>query len=529
MTAPELSVSEMQQSVTGGRNPVRVLVVLRISCLTDESTSLERQLADARKYVAKKVAQGLPWVEVGVARDVHVSATKQNPFERAELGHWLKERAPEFDLILFWKLDRFIRKVMDMQDMLRWAEDHGCKSFASVTEPIFDTTGALRHVVISLFSALAEMESRNTATRVKSFRESAREQQRWPGGMPAYGYEVFKGEGGAAYLRQNPHQVNVLREIVNRLLAGNDTAATIADDLNARGEPTPRGARPSKRIQESGRAYKWTAAGIRKMLKSEALMGWKMESRQKPGKKYYETVPVITSDGRRVRTAESVFTDAEWKKLQDYLNERTFAVSSPTNVTPFLDVVRCGYCKGKMRLHVSRKERKDGSRAEYPKYRCVSPRMADGRTRYGCAEQIPWEPGRLLAAFEHHLMGQFGDRDVEERIYVVGEDIEGRMAEIQELASRIMADMEPGRRYSTALMQPQAEKMLDKLNIEYEALRQMPTGDRWEYRSLGRTWRQHWDESANVADLGALMRRNGVQFLCYKDSFELVFPERLTL
>ncbi|MET9380834.1 hypothetical protein ABZY09_06995 [Streptomyces sp. NPDC002928] len=81
----------------GRQKPVRVLVALRISYLTDESTSLERQLADAREYIAKKVTQGLNWVEVGVARDAHVSATKQHPMDRAELGHWLKERAPEFE------------------------------------------------------------------------------------------------------------------------------------------------------------------------------------------------------------------------------------------------------------------------------------------------------------------------------------------------------------------------------------------------------------------------------------------------
>ncbi|MER5907181.1 recombinase family protein [Streptomyces mirabilis] len=129
----------------GRTKPVRVLIALRISYLTDESTSLERQLFDARDYVGKKVTQGLNWVEVGIARDDHVSATKQSPFERAELGHWINEDAPEFDLILFWRLDRFIRKVMDMQDMLRWADDHGNKAFASITEAIFDMTGPFRH------------------------------------------------------------------------------------------------------------------------------------------------------------------------------------------------------------------------------------------------------------------------------------------------------------------------------------------------------------------------------------------------
>ncbi|MFE1309807.1 recombinase family protein [Streptomyces sp. NPDC058755] len=163
---------------SGRRKPIRVLTALRISHLTDESTSLERQLADAREHIAKKAALGLDWVEVGVARDAHVSATKRHPLDRAELGHWLKERAPEFDLILFWKLDRFIRKATDMQDMLRWADGHGQKAFASVTEPIFDMTGPFQHMIIAFFAALAEMEADNTSTRVKSFRESIREQQR---------------------------------------------------------------------------------------------------------------------------------------------------------------------------------------------------------------------------------------------------------------------------------------------------------------------------------------------------------------
>lgn len=43
--------------------PVRVLIALRISYLTDESTSLERQLADARKHIAERAHLG--WVEVG--------------------------------------------------------------------------------------------------------------------------------------------------------------------------------------------------------------------------------------------------------------------------------------------------------------------------------------------------------------------------------------------------------------------------------------------------------------------------------
>ncbi|MEW2396946.1 hypothetical protein [Streptomyces sp. NPDC046862] len=152
--------------------------------------------------------------------------------------------------------------------------------------------------------------------------------------------------------------------------------------------------------------------------------------------------------------------------------------------------------------------------------------MMGDRTRHGCEDQVSWDPGRLLATFEHHLLEQFGYQKVEERIYVAGADNLSRMREIEELVAVIMADMEPHRRYGTALTRPEAERMLDRLNAEYEALSKLPTGDRWEYRSLGKTWRQLW-ETSEVPDLEKLMRKNGVQFHCYQDSFELFIPARL--
>ncbi len=135
-------------------------------------------------------------------------------------------------------------------------------------------------------------------------------------------------------------------------------------------------------------------------------------------------------------------------------------------------------------------------------------------------------PSKLLATFEQHLLEQFGDTEVEERIYAVGEDTETRRREIEELVPVVMADMAPGRRYGTVLMRPEAEKLLDELNAEYAALTKMPSGDRWEYRGLGKTWRELW-ETTEVPELEDLMRKNGVRFLCYTDSFELLLPERL--
>ncbi|MGW1137202.1 recombinase family protein [Streptomyces zhihengii] len=68
---------------------------------------------------------------VGVARDLNVSATRVPPWRRKELGHWLHERAPDFDVILVptggggqWTASTLLRRLRNPALMgLRVVED----------------------------------------------------------------------------------------------------------------------------------------------------------------------------------------------------------------------------------------------------------------------------------------------------------------------------------------------------------------------------------------------------------------------
>ena len=73
----------------------RALLSIRLSVLTDETTSPVRQELDLRKLALERGRR-----VVGVASDLNVSATKVPPWKRKELGDWLNNRAPEFDEIL---------------------------------------------------------------------------------------------------------------------------------------------------------------------------------------------------------------------------------------------------------------------------------------------------------------------------------------------------------------------------------------------------------------------------------------------
>ncbi|CAL9548445.1 hypothetical protein SUDANB130_04380 [Streptomyces sp. enrichment culture] len=91
----------------------RALLSVRLSVLTDDTTSPVRQELDLRMLARKRGCR-----VVGVASDLNVSATKVPPWKRKELGDWLNNRAPEFDEILFWKLDRFVRRLSDLSTMI---------------------------------------------------------------------------------------------------------------------------------------------------------------------------------------------------------------------------------------------------------------------------------------------------------------------------------------------------------------------------------------------------------------------------
>src|SRR4030081_3796856 len=92
----------------------RVAGVIRLSDLTDATTSPERQ-RESVTYAAKaRGAEIVMWAE-----DLDVSASKTSPFERPSLRRVL-DNPDDWDTLLFWRLDRFVRNAVQFNDMIKW-------------------------------------------------------------------------------------------------------------------------------------------------------------------------------------------------------------------------------------------------------------------------------------------------------------------------------------------------------------------------------------------------------------------------
>jgi DNA invertase Pin-like site-specific DNA recombinase len=119
------------------------------------------QLDQLREFAAK---QG--WEIIAEFVDtVSGSGKKARPqFERMMLAASQRQ----FDLVLFWKLDRFSRE--GVRKTLRYLEllDSYGVAWRSFMEPFFDSCGIMRDVVITIMATLAEQERISISDRTRA-------------------------------------------------------------------------------------------------------------------------------------------------------------------------------------------------------------------------------------------------------------------------------------------------------------------------------------------------------------------------
>src|SRR5215831_9498436 len=155
--------------------PRRVVLYARVST-KDKGQEALNQLAQLRAFCAKQ-----DWTIVHEYVD-HVSGktAEKRPQFQAMLAAASRR---EFDLVLFWSLDRFSREgVLPTLKHLEVLTSYGV-AWKSYTEQYFDSCGIFRDAVISIAATLAKQERLKISERTVAGRERARKQGR-VGGRP---------------------------------------------------------------------------------------------------------------------------------------------------------------------------------------------------------------------------------------------------------------------------------------------------------------------------------------------------------
>jgi DNA invertase Pin-like site-specific DNA recombinase len=481
---------------------LRAVVAVRLSSLTDETTSPERQDAVTRGHAER---QG--WEVVGKAEDLDVSASTVPPFERAQLGPWLSEpKCHEWDVLIFWRADRAVRSMADMFALTQWAQKHR-KMIVFVSGPFGGDplTLDLRkekadphvNLILAIISFAAEVESQAISERVRGARAFLLPTDRYVGGAPGYGFLVADHPVKGKTLVRDEYAAGVIREIARRLW-DKESVTAIVQSFNERGELTYRdrlrtlaGKPTCGRRKGDGNDEPrelWSRRTIRAMMTHPRLLGYKT----------HEGKPVAGPDGAPIQIAEPILTLQEFQRVQDALDARSSTRTRTMRTTPHLGVVKCGRC-GRNASRVGNTAK--GNKYQY--YRCNSDSAQIDRCRNSAHED------RVAGVIERAFLSQLADVRVQHREWVKGED---HTAELEHVR-RLLSSLENEKRASTDWDEDdereyQTSKQHYRSRVKtLRALPQRTAG--WVTELTDRTYGQEW-ESADDEGRRQLMLNAGM-------------------
>ncbi|MFI5693537.1 recombinase family protein [Kribbella sp. NPDC051586] len=369
-------------------NAPRALLSIRLSVLRADTTSPVRQELDLRRLAREGFRV------VGVARDLNVSATKVPPWKRKELGDWINNRLPEFDVLLFWKLDRFVRRLSDLSTMIDWCLKYD-KNLVSRSESIDLTTTAGR-TMASIIGSIAEIEAAGTSKRAASLWEYAKTQGAWLVGKPSYGYVTDQDSDGEIVLRIDTTACRALHWCRSAALRRRPCSARRMVKVLVRSGLCKPGLTPSTLLRR---------------LRNPALMGYRVEEDKDGGIRRSKLV--LGRDGQPIKVAAPIFTPEEFSDLQEALDRasRSQPARRSGGATRFLGVMICADCETNMTVQKTTKNAR-----EYRYLRC-------GACRSG-GRGAP-NPDEIYGELVDEVLVVFGHEPVQIREYAQGAEAGG--------------------------------------------------------------------------------------------------------
>lgn len=325
----------------------RALAVLRLSCVTSVTTSPGRQ-----RSAVQRCADHLGFHLVAEASDLGVSARTTSPFERPALSPWL-QRPHAYEAVVWSHVDRAVRSVEHMTELIAWARRHGRTLAFGMPEdgvPLVVTPLAGSSVIRRCMELArdAQREAETISARLTSAHATLREAGRYGGGLVPFGYRKAPHPSGSGWcLAPDPETASLVRSLVSEVRSGRSLIA-LARELNDRGVPVPRDRHAQLQGRRTGGRrhgrdfdhFRWASGTLSKVLRSPSLKGHRTHGGQ----------TVRDGAGAPVLIGQPLLSDAEFDALQAALQVRSNGTRRPRRPTSALliGVVHCRGCGGRM-------------------------------------------------------------------------------------------------------------------------------------------------------------------------------------
>ncbi|MGP3969429.1 recombinase family protein [Streptomyces sp. 6N223] len=451
---------------------MRAAIYVRLSRETEESTSPERQRA-----ACEALCEARGWTVVAVEEDIDVSGFSRG-LERPGLQRIL-QRLAEFDVIVFYKIDRLARSTVDFAEIMKLSERQGV-ALASATEPL-DLTSSMGRAMAKVIAVFAELESDTIGMRVSNAHEHLRREGRWTGGRIPYGYRVAPNPNGAGrVLEVNPEEAKTVHMIVERVLA-KDSLMKIAVDLSKSDIPSP-GHSSRQSTGKRSDSKQWYTTTLKSLLTNPQLLGQVIED----GK------PILRTDGLPLVNRPPILDMDTWHALQDELKRRAHPGEKRREGTSLLrGVLYCGVCDSRMYAFI-------GAKGQL-RYRCIG--RLKHRQRTGVRGKC-YGPSIAGKTTEAHITSQFlatfGGLPVVRMVEHAGEDFRPQIRQAEDALSDLEKDRyerglfkgeDGAARYAT-----QYAKLEERLaSLKEKQRNAKPAGV--EAVPTGKTYAELWEEA----------------------------------
>lgn len=458
---------------------MRALVYARLSRARDESTAIQRQLEACRAEAERR-----GWTVAGEYVDDGVSGA-MDPSARPQMSRLLAA-LDGADVILVWKLDRLARSFLSFADLMRVCESSGV-GMTSVTEPL-DTTSPMGRAMVQIIAVFAELERAMIRERIVASKDYLRSVgKHWTGHAP-YGLRIVQApDGKGKVLERDPGAVAVIREVADRLIAG-ESGSAIASDLQRRGVQSPR---VRTALVANPKPSAWSFQGIHKILNHPSILGHRADERGHVQR---------GEDGAPLLFWEQALPAEDLAAARLAMAVRSGSRSAPQREHWLRGVAVCGKCGRDLAQNAN--HGRDGATM----LRCTG-------TREDPCRGVLVREAELSDFVELEFLGAAGRLPAVERVFVPGsEDVGPELESIERTIRNLRDDRDAG-----LFDDDEADyrARMASLVARRKTLREAPvTESGWELRDLGVTMADHW-ETLEPAERGALLRSMGLQAVVY--------------
>lgn len=249
-------------------------------------------------------------------------------------------RRHQIDRVIVFHLTRLTRNRRERAEFIDDFHEHRV-NVSEAKGSDYDLSTTSGRAMVDMQGVWATWESEIKSERVTAAAERRARDGR-PSGALGYGWEKT-GTGASATYAEHPHEAEVVREIVDRLLAGESLRA-ITDSLNERGEPAPK-------------TPTWGKTSVKKVALRESNVAVRVHHRGQPDETRYEGGwPALVDPAKHARVV-ALLTRPERR-----VNETTSRPGARKHLLTW-GVGECGICGGRLRV-AAKGNQKWGSKAD---------------------------------------------------------------------------------------------------------------------------------------------------------------------